>query len=293
MKNATTRMLAVLAAVTPLALAGCSSDAGGTASKGELTVPVIAGWDEAVASGELWKAVLEEEGYSVNLEYADVAPVYAGLSTGDYDFYTDAWLPVTHGSYVEQFGDSMEDLGVWNDEARNTVAVNANAPIDSLEELAGAADTFGGQIIGIEAGAGLTQAVENDTIPTYGLEGMEFTTSSTAAMLTELDAAMAAGDDIVVTLWEPHWAYGTYDLKNLEDPEGTLGTAESMHVFAREDFSADYPEVAEWLSDFEMSLDQLQDLESAMFVDNDTDDYGPIVDAWIEDNREYVDSLTS
>jgi glycine betaine/proline transport system substrate-binding protein len=295
----TKRILAftALTATAALTLTGCAGSdeaAGGDDdSKGSITIAVFNGWDEGVATSELWKAVLEDEGYDVELEYADVAPLFTGLSTGDYDFTTDVWLPVTHASYLEKFGDSIEELGAWNDESRLTVAVNADAPIDSLSELADSAGEFGDQIVGIEPGAGLTLTMDESVIPTYGLEDMDFTTSSTAAMLTELEAAEQSGENIVVTLWEPHWAYGAYDIKNLEDPEGALGDAESLYSYGREGFGEDFPEVAEWLSNFEMDLDTLYDLENLLFVENDTDDYAPLIDQWIEDNQEYVDSLTS
>ena len=299
----TKRRNALLAAsaAAALVLAGCAGetgengsngDEGSPESQGSITLAVFNGWDEGIATSELWKAVLEDEGYDVTLEYADVAPLFAGLSTGDYDFTTDVWLPGTHAEYVEEFGDDMVDLGAWNTNAALTVAVNEDAPIDSLTELAENADLFGNQIVGIEPGAGLTAAMENAVIPGYGLEGMEFTTSSTAAMLTELEAATSAGENVVVTLWEPHWAYGAFPIKNLEDPEGTLGEAEGLHIFSRTGFDSDFPQVADWLGNFEMSLDQLYDLENLLFVDNDTDDYGPLVDQWIADNQEYVDSLT-
>ena len=293
--------LMAASAAAALVLAGCAGetsdngstgDEGSNESQGSITLAVFNGWDEGIATSELWKAVLEDEGYDVTLEYADVAPLFAGLSTGDYDFTTDVWLPGTHAEYVEEFGDDMVDLGAWNTNAALTVAVNEDAPIDSLTELAENADLFGNQIVGIEPGAGLTAAMENAVIPGYGLEGMEFTTSSTAAMLTELEAATSAGENVVVTLWEPHWAYGAFPIKNLEDPEGTLGEAEGLHIFSRTGFDSDFPEVAEWLGNFEMSLEQLYDLENLLFVDNDTDDYGPLVDQWIADNQEYVDSLT-
>ncbi|GGF31705.1 glycine/betaine ABC transporter substrate-binding protein [Microbacterium sorbitolivorans] len=293
---------AALGAAT-LALAGCVATAddvasGGSSSgddsKGTLTIPAIAGWDEGVASSELWKAVLEEQGYTVNVEYADAATVYAGLAAGDYDFYTDTWMPLTHKTYMEKYGDDIATLGTWNEDAQNTIAVNADAPIDSLTELADHADEFGNTIVGIEPGAGLTEATQNKVIPTYGLEGMDYQTSSTAAMLTELQASADAGENIVVTLWQPHWAYSKFDLKNLEDPENTLGDAETMRVTARADFADEFPEVAEWLSNFEMSLDQLQSLEAVMFSgDEQPDDFGPVVSDWIADNQDYVDGLTA
>lgn len=295
MKKRTKALLAA-SAVAALALTGCSADNGGEAdgdSKGTINLAVFSGWDEGIATSELWKAVLEDEGYEVELHYSDVAALFAGLSTGDYDFTTDVWLPVTHADYLEDFGDDIVDLGAWNSESKLTVAVNEDAPIDSLAELAANADLFGNQIVGIEPGAGLTQAMNEGVIPTYGLEGMQFTTSSTLAMLTELRAATDAGENIVVTLWEPHWAYGAFPVKNLEDPEGALGGTESIHVFSRSGFGDDFPDVAKWLSNFEMDLDMLYSLETALGMDEGgSDDFQPLVRQWMEDNRDYVDGLT-
>jgi glycine betaine/proline transport system substrate-binding protein len=296
MKNRSLTALA-LGAVGVLALTGCTAAEAETVGDGnsdnkDLTIAVFNGWDEGIAASELWKAVLDEKGYNVTLEYADVAPVYAGLSTGDYDINLDVWLPNTHATYIEEYGDDLTELAAWNDEAKLTMAVNADAPIDSLTELADSADLFGNRIVGIEPGAGLTEAVTNESIPSYGLDGMDYQTSSTAAMLTELTAAEKSGENIVVTLWEPHWAYGSFDLKNLEDPEGTLGDAETLHAFGKKDFATDFPQVTEWMSNFEMDLDRLYSLETAMLVDYDGQEYGPIVEKWIEENQDYVDTLT-
>ena len=279
---------AALSAFAALSLAACASE-----DSEAINIAVFNGWDEGIATSELWKAVLEEQGYEVNLAYADVAPVFEGLSQGDYDFTTDVWLPGTHAEYLENYGDKIDHLGAWNADSALTIAVNEDAPITSLAELAEAGADFDYRIVGIEPGAGLTLATENSVIPTYGLEDFEFITSSTAAMLSELQAATEAGENIVVTLWEPHWAYGAFPVRNLEDPEGALGGTETINTYARLGFADDQPEVAEWLANFDMSLELLYDLENLLFVENDTDDLQPLVKQWMEDNRDWVDSLTS
>lgn len=298
MKNRFISTIAV-GAVGMLALAGCASSGpaetvgdGNTDNKA-LNIAVFNGWDEGIAASELWKAILDDKGYDVELSYADVAPVYLGLSKGDYDLTLDVWLPDTHAAYLDEYGDDITDLGAWNDESKLTIAVNEDAPIDSLAELAENADLFDNTIIGIEPGAGLTKAVDERVIPAYGLEDMDFTTSSTAAMLTALTAATDKDENIVVTLWEPHWANAAFPIKTLDDPEGALAELESIHAYGKADFATDFPQVDEWLDGFRMDLDMLYSLEQAMFVDYDGSDYAPIVADWIADNQEYVDSLTS
>ncbi|MET4637395.1 glycine betaine ABC transporter substrate-binding protein [Mycetocola sp. 2940] len=297
MKNSTKISTAAALVAGVVALTGCTGETSSAAMENgdekDVTIAVFNGWPEGIAASVLWESILTDEGYEVELEYADPAPVFAGLAASDYDVSMDVWLPLTHKSYIEEFGDEVEDLGAWNTEARNTIAVNADAPIDSLTELAENADLFGNRIVGIEPGAGLTMATEDRVIPGYGLEGMEFVTSSTPAMLTELKAATDAGENIAVTLAEPHWAYEVYPLKNLEDPDGALGAAESIHSYAASDFSESHPTVAGWLADFEMDLATTTSLENALFVEYEGDDYAPIVEKWISENQEYVDGLTS
>ena len=300
-----------VAAAATLALAACASDASEgdngatdngatdngtseTAESKDITIGVFNGWPEGEAVSYVWKLVLEDEGYNVDLQYADAGPVFTGVAAGDYDVALDGWLPFTHAAYFEEFGDDIIDLGSWNDDAKLTLTVNADAPIDSLTELAENSELFDDRIIGIEPGAGLTGATQDNVIPTYGLEHMDFVTSSTPAMLAELSSKLDAGENVVVTLWRPHWAYDAFDIKDLEDPELTLGEAESIHSFARTGFDTDFPEVAEWIGNFRMDSDTLFSLENVMYnTDEDISDYTDIVRDWMDENSAWVDGLTS
>jgi len=304
MKMRSTALLATAAAAS-LVLAGCSpsTEADPTTSAtdgaatptagGDITMAVFNGWDESLASSLLWQNILDSKGYNVTLEYADPAPVFQAVADGDYDLVTDVWAPSTHAAYLKKFGDEIVEVGAWFDNTALTVVVNADAPIDSLTELAANADAFGNRIVGIEPGAGLTTAMNESVIPTYGLEGMDFLTSSTPAMLAELDSAMSDGENIAVTLWEPHWVYGKYDVKNLTDPEGALGTAGTLTTYSRLGFADDFPEVNAWMAAFKMDGALLAGLENNLQAADSEADYDGIVTDWIVANQEWVDSLTA
>ncbi|MDN5813792.1 MAG: glycine betaine ABC transporter substrate-binding protein [Arthrobacter sp.] len=292
-----------IAATAALALTACGSgDTGSSESEvpdspengdqAALNIGVMAGWDEGVAVSNLWKQILDKKGYDVELTDADAGPVFAGVASGDLDLTMDVWMPLTHKKYLKKYGDDMTKLGTWYDDAKLTIAVNEDAPIDSLEDLAANADKFGNTIYGIDPGAGLTDTTEKAAIPDYGLEKMDFKTSSTPAMLAQLKKATDADEDIVVTLWRPHWAYDEFPIKDLKDPKGAMGDAETITSYGNADFADTYPGLTEWLNDFTIDDDHLFSLENAMFNDTDTDDYGPIVDKWISENQDYVDSLT-
>jgi len=278
-----------------VALVGCSSSAAAKAADAKtVTVGVFNGWPEGEAASYLWQQILEEKGYKVDLEYADAGPVFAGLAKGDFDVAFDGWLPTTHASYFKQYGSRLVDLGAWNNDAKLTLAVNADAPIDSIDQLASHAKDFDNRIVGIEPGAGLTEAMQDKVIPEYKLDKMQFLTSSTPAMLAELKKGLDAHKNIVVTLWRPHWAYNAYDLKDLKDPKGALGAAESIHTVTRTGLADDKSKVNGWFKGFKMDSKHLFSLEDALFRTNhEQSEYPAIVKKWMDQNKSYVDSLTS
>ena len=300
----------VAAAGLMIGLAACSGDADDTGSAGDdqsastgsadrldngdlktLSIGIHSGWDEGIAVSHLFKVVLEDEGYTVETDEAEAGLVFAGLAGGDFDVNFDMWLPSTHADYEEQYGDDLEKLGHWYDDAKLTIAVNEDAPISSLDELAEHADEFGNRIVGIESGAGLTRITQDEAIPAYGLEDMDFLISSTPAMLAELKGATAADENIVVTLWRPHWAYDEFPIKDLEDPKGAMGDAEQIYSVGRDGFSDDYPTLSSWIEGFTLDDDQLFSLENLMFNSGDDTDPDDAARTWLDDNPEFVDDL--
>lgn len=253
-------------------------------------------WEENIAVTFMWKEILEQEGYEVDETQLDVAPVFAGLAAGDIDLMLDMWLPNTHAPYQEEFGEDIEDLGVWYDSATLELTVPAYVEeVDSLEDLAENADLFDGEIIGIESGAGMMQILENEVMPTYGLdEDFTLVSSSTAAMRAELDSAYEAEEPIVVTLWTPHPEYGMKDLKRLEDPENAWGDEEQLHAVSRTGFADDFPEVAEWIETWEMSDEGLAELNAAVEEageesGDERENWQAAAAEWVENNRDTVD----
>ncbi|VDG76209.1 glycine/betaine ABC transporter glycine/betaine-binding protein OpuAC [Actinobaculum suis] len=276
------RMLLALACT--LGLVGCSL---GEHSADAISVGVPTGWDEGVVVSAMFAQALEEQGYTVRLTDADVGLIFAALSKGDMDLLLDVWLPNTHENYLERYGDSIESLGVWYDDARLAITVNNDAPVESIADLKDNAGIFGNQIIGIDGGAGITRVVQEDAIPQYDLDGvMPLKTSSTAAMLAELDGAMKKGEDIAVTLWTPHWAYGAYDIRNLEDPLGAMGDSEELHAFGRTGFAEDRPEIAAMLAELELTEEELADAENYVLNENKDLDRMDAIKAWFADNPE-------
>jgi glycine betaine/proline transport system substrate-binding protein len=252
-------------------------------------------WDEDIAVTHLWDALLTEQGYEVEQTQLEVGPIYAGLGQGDFHLFLDAWLPDTHGSYWEEEGDNVEDLGVWNDSATLHLTVPDYVDITSIDELADNADEFDSEIVGIEAGAGLMEATLENVIPDYGLDDWNLIEGSTPGMLEELSTAIDNEEPIVVTLWRPHWAYDAFEIHDLEDPEGSLGTGENINALACQGFSEVYPEVADWIGNFFLDSDQLNGLTNLVIEEYGEGQEGEAIEEWLSDdeNRALADSWIS
>jgi glycine betaine/proline transport system substrate-binding protein len=284
-------------ALTGVGLSACAEDNGagenaggeGGGGGGTITLGFIPSWTDGLSTAYLLEDRLEAMGYTVEMEeLTEPAPLYAGLANGDVDIYPSAWPEVTHKSYMDEYGDKIEDLGAYYDNAKLTMAVPQYTDIDSIEQLPDNADKFGGNIIGIEPGAGLTAAVKDNVIPQYKLDDYTLKTSSTTAMLAELKKATEAQEDIVVTLWRPFWANSAFPVKDLEDPKGALGEAERLHFLGTKGFGEEFPEAAEFISGIKLDDKQYGELED-MVVNEYGDGKEPqAVDAWIEKNPDVL-----
>ncbi|MGO1948502.1 MAG: glycine betaine ABC transporter substrate-binding protein [Mycobacteriaceae bacterium] len=257
----------------------------------EISIAAFNGWDESFAASYLLKHVLEEDGYTVEVDGYDAAPAFTGVSQGDIDLFMDGWLPVTHDDYIEQYGEDMEAQGCWYDNAILTIAVNEDSPAQEIGDLNEYADDYDNRIVGIEPGAGLTDQIQDQAIPEYGLDNFDFQISSTPAMLTELQNATESGDDIAVSLWRPHWAYDAYPVRDLEDPEGAMGDRENIYNFSRSGFSEDNPYVSQLLKNLVINDDNLSSLENVMFSEEnyDGENMDEAVAEWVGDNEQFVE----
>lgn len=285
--------LLVLGLVAVLAFslaAGCSSTTpkqAGDAGKDKGTVKIgYVNWAEDIAVSNLWKVILEDQGYKVELTQLDVAPLFVGLSKGDIDIFMDAWLPVTHEAYWKQYKNNLEDYGIWyQGAAKIGLVVPKYVTIDSIAQLKDQAKKFDGKIIGIDAGAGIMKAAARAN-QSYGL-GLEVVQGSEPAMMAALDKDYNKNKWIAITGWSPHWMFAKYDLKYLDDPKKEFGAAEEIHTLAGKDFSSQQPEVAAMLKKFKMTDAQIGGLEALI---NEGMEAPEAAKKWINDNKSTVDS---
>ncbi|MEE1800091.1 MULTISPECIES: ABC transporter permease/substrate binding protein [unclassified Streptomyces] len=221
-------------------------------------------WEEDIAATYLWKAVLEERGYKVNLKQFELGPMYEAMSRGQIDVQFDAWLPNAQKRYWDKYKNDLTQLGSWYGPTTREVAVPSYVKgVESLDDLKGRGGDFQGRIVGIEPGTEQMNVLKEDVVPGYGLGGeYKVVDSSTPGMLAELKRAYAKKEPIAVSLWSPHWAYKEYELTKLKDPKKAFGDGDRLTTVAHKSFTGNYPQLTKWFKNFKLSEEQLSGLEN-------------------------------
>ena len=244
-------------------------------------------WPCAVASSNLAKAVLEEKlGYNVELVSVTAAVMWQSVALGETDACVTAWLPVTHAAYLERTRDKIEVLGTLAKGARLGWVVPDYVTISSIADLPGNEAKFDSKIYGIDPGSGLMQLSEK-AIKDYKLTKYTLMEGSDAVMVGALADAIRNKKWIAVTSWSPHWMFGRWQLKYLEDPQKSLGEEEFIHTITRKGLKDDMPEVHAFFRKF--SYTDTNQLEKLM-ADNESGG-DPLENAkkFMQNNKEQVE----
>ncbi len=269
-----------LSAATLLMIAGCQQ----SAQNVEL---VYVEWATEVASTNVVKAVLQEKmDIQTTITPVSAAAMWQAVATADADGMVAAWLPTTHSQYLEETQDRLEVLGPNLQGTRIGLVVPAYVEIDSISQLAEAADRFDGKIIGIDPGAGIMSKTES-AMEIYGLEeSMKLVEGSGATMTAALANAIENEEWVVVTGWTPHWKFARWDLKYLEDPKNVYGGEEYIATVVRSNLKDEMPKVHQILDNFQWSADDMQQV----MVWNREEGADPyeVAKRWVSENPEKV-----
>ncbi|MDZ7805324.1 glycine betaine ABC transporter substrate-binding protein [Thiohalophilus sp.] len=246
-------------------------------------------WSDAEFVTKLATRILEERmDQDVELIQTDIAPQYQGLKSGGIDIMLMSWQPGTHADYIEKTCTDVVNLGLLYTHARLGWVVPNSIPrdqVNSIEDLKKpeVREKLDGTITGIDPGAGLTR-LSKEALKEYGLD-YELQISSGAGMTAALKRAVRRDEWIVVTGWSPHWMFGAFELRYLEDPKGVLGSYERIHAVARKGFYQDNIKAASFFSRMQLPI---EDLESAMNDAQETS-YEKAVTKYIDENEERID----
>ncbi|MFD2896785.1 glycine betaine ABC transporter substrate-binding protein [Sphingobacterium arenae] len=249
-----------------------------------ISMGMVEGWAEGNAMTTVAQEYLKEKGYHIVIHKAAPNLLLASMDNGDTDIFMNVWLPKTHGDKVAPFH-KIQSVATNYEGALLGLVVPDYVEISSIEELNANVDKFDGKIMGIERGTGM--AIYTDSvILAYDLNFRQLN-SSMVAMAAELNKAINEKRWIVATAWQPHWLFGRFDLKFLEDPNKIYGEVEHIETFARQDFDKDFPEVYRFFQHAFFDEETMADLLTKMEASKNQKETAR---QWIQENRSMLDA---
>ncbi|WP_027956394.1 glycine betaine ABC transporter substrate-binding protein [Halobacillus kuroshimensis] len=263
------------------------TEAGSDDDKGTIHIGMN-NWAENVAVSNMWKLILEDKGYTVELEQVEKGFLYEALASGDLDIGTEIWLPNTDQPFYEKYEDEIDWRETWYEGTELGLAVPAYMEdINTIEDLKSTDQFSDNQIVGISAGASIMNLTE-EAIKEYDLD-YSLLSSGEPTMITELKNAMADEEPIVATLWKPHWVFAEMDVKILEDTKNVYGDSENISYAARLGLKEDHPEVVKWWDSFKLDDNQLGSLMASI---NEADSEEEGARQWLDEHQDLVNEWT-
>lgn len=234
-----------------------------TPDTGIITIGYV-NWTEGIAMTHIVEEILEEElNLKVRKQKGYVGQVLDSLAMGTHDIFLDHWLA------ADSSLDEMADFNDVNINYRNAcmgLVVPDYMPVESIADLKNYKGTQR-EIIGIDQGSDIMRKTRK-AIKAYDLK-YELIVSSGPGMISELQQHIKEKKPVIVTGWRPHWKFGRYDLKFLDDPKKIYGSRKNIHTLTRKGLEKDHPKAVAFLKKFQLNTTQLSNLMEVFAQSND------------------------
>ncbi len=246
-------------------------------------------WTSTEAPTAIAELILEEAGYNVEKKLLAQPAIFQGMQAEQVDFFMDAWLPYTEQALWSEYQDDLQKVATSYENVPLGWVVPAYVEEETIGDLAGKAEKFGGQIVTIGAGAGIVDLSEQVMADEdYDLDGYQLAYTSEAAMMGVIKDKVPKQEPFIITGWRPHSMFSQYDLKFLEDTEEHF-KYDSVFVLSYKGIEDKYPRAYDIMSQWHISVADLEAMMAA--YENDDVPFEDSAAAWIEDNRERVNEM--
>ncbi len=277
--------------LTAMMLTACSKDDGkrqetqGTNNGEETDISIgLDPYDYATVPAYLSQVILEEEGYTVKIEEADVGILYEALANEEIDSFIDIWRPNLHEGYLEQYDGTFVTAGtIFSDMPLGIAVPTYMKDINTIEDLANNAELFNHEVFSIEPGSGMSYTTEK-MIEIYEMDDFDIQNSSTAAMLTQATTAIENEEPIAFNAWRPHPMFIHLDIKFLEDPREAW-KLDDIEIGVTDTFEEDSPTAYTLFSNMDLNIDMV---EEWLYSIDEGKTPRELAEEWVEENPEIV-----
>lgn len=242
-------------------------------------------YDYSTVPAYLSQVILEQEGFEVEIEEAEIGILYEALSNQTIDAFVDVWSPNLHKDYLEKYSESFEIAGtLYSDMPFGMAVPQYLEDINTIQDVADHPELFNNKVYAIEPGSGMAMTTE-EMIKTYGMDDFKVQNSSVAAMLAQVDTMFEKEEAIVFNAWRPHPMFVRFDIKFLEDPLNTW-KSDDVQIAVTPNLKEESPTAYKLFSNMELTLDMVE--EWIMQLDEGKP-LRELAEVWVEENQETVD----
>jgi glycine betaine/proline transport system substrate-binding protein len=192
------------------------------------------------ASAAVVRHIVEQSGLAVKSCEAPHEKMYELLAQGEVDMVVSAWLPGSHGMYIEPIADQLEKLTVLYRPYAHW-GVPDYVPEAELSHISQLSDPLvikhmNKRIQGIGPGAGISR-FSREVIAQYGLAkaGYEFHNGTLIECTGAFEQAYSRQQWCVVPLWHPQYLHHRYRIRELQEPLGLFRGVDEATLVVRKD----------------------------------------------------------
>jgi len=187
-------------------------------------------------------AILKAHGRLIERSAAPHEEMFRRMRRGEIDVLVSAWLPSSHGGYLQPFEDEVrkvtvlyEPYCIWG--VPDYVPAEVFGVADLLKpEISGRMEKL---IQGINPGAGISR-FSKAIVEQYGLAaaGYHFETGTEQDCFGRFERAVDDGRWVVIPLWYPQALHHRHKIRSLEEPKRLLGGTDKATLIVRHDAEA-------------------------------------------------------
>ena len=261
-----------------------TKDEGVIEEKTELSIGLDP-YDYSTVPAYLSQIILEQEGFEVKIEEAEIGILYQALSNQKIDAFIDVWSPNLHKDYLEKYGETFEIAGtLYSDMPFGMAVPKYLEDINTIQDVADHPELFDHKVYAIEPGSGMAMTTE-EMVETYEMDDFKVQNSSVAAMLAQVESMIKKEEAIVFNAWRPHPMFVRFDIKFLEDPLNTWKN-DDVQIAVTPNLKEESPTAYKLFSNMELTLEMVE--EWIMQLDEGKLPR-ELAEEWVEENRETVD----
>jgi glycine betaine/proline transport system substrate-binding protein len=248
------------------------------------------GWTDNEVQNAVFTNLASGLGYTAKSSLYSEEVMYAGMKNGKIDAFLDDWTPSMDSITTPyEKAKQIDVMGPDLTGAKYTLVVPTylyNAGLKNFADIAKFGKELDYKIYGIEPGNdGNEHILDMIKGNKFGLGNFKLVQSSEAGMLSEVARKYPAKKAIVFLGWEPEPMNVTFSIQYLAGGDAYFGPNEgeaTIYVNTRPGFSADCPNIAKLLKQFNLSIDA----ENAMMYDIQIKNKAPadVAAAWLKAN---------